>query len=119
MRGIDSCVAEFKSDKLRLTVDYGSYGGAYRDDGSNAEFKEEFIEIDGKRAQFVTFKDARDKRKFIAGLYILIYEAQDGMKTSLKMTIDVRIEEDLKSPSRFFKVLASMFLRLSPSSRRI
>jgi hypothetical protein len=104
VKGIDSCVADFKNSRMRLAIDYGSYSGAYKNDGTTSDFKEEFTEIDGKKAQLVTFKDRRD-RKFVAGLYVLIHEAQDGMKTSLNMSISVKSEEDLETARHIFQSL--------------
>jgi hypothetical protein len=101
-RGIDSCVAEFKSSKMRLAIDYGAYSGSYMSDGSNLDFKEEVAEIDGKKAQLVTFKDARERRDFVAGLYVLIHE-ETGRKISLNMTITVRSAEDLETAKRVFR----------------
>ena len=95
VKGIDSCVAEFRNGKMRLAIDYGSYGGAYKNDSTVFDFKEELTEIDGKKAQLVTFKNWRDRRKIVAGLYVLIHVGQDGMKTSLNMTITLKNGEDL------------------------
>ena len=105
VKGIDSCVAEFKSSKMRLAIDYGSYSGAYKSDGTTVDFKEEFTEIDGKKAQLVTFKDTRDSRRFVAGLYVLIHEAQNGMNTSLNMSIRVKSAEDLETARHVFQSL--------------
>ena len=105
VRGIDSCVAEFKSSRMRLAIDYGLYSGAYKNDGTTFDFKEEFTEIDGKKAQLVTFKDTRDSRKFVAGLYVLIYEVPGNMKTSLNMMINVKSVEDLETAKRIFQSL--------------
>lgn len=74
-------------------------------DGTTVDFKEEFTEIDGKKAQLVTFKDTRGSRKFVAGLYVLIYEAPDGMKTSLNMSINVKSAEDLETAKQIFQSL--------------
>ena len=103
VRGIDSCVAEFRSGKMRLAIDYGSYSGAYRNDGTTLDFKEEFVEIDGKRAQLVTFRDARGGLRFGAGLYVLINESREGMKTALNMMVQVKRAEDLETAKRIFR----------------
>ena len=88
---------------MRLAIDYGLYSGAYKNDGTTLDFKEEFTEIDGKKAQVVTFKDTRGSRKFGAGLYVLIHEVPGKMKTSLNMMINVKNAEDLETASRIFQ----------------
>ena len=103
VKGIDSCVADFKSSKMRIGIDYGSYGGAYKNNGTKVDFKEEFTEIDEKKAQLVTYKNTRNSRKVSAGLYVLVYEANDGTKTSLNMTIEVESEKDLETVKQIFK----------------
>lgn len=107
VKGIDSCVAEFKNGKMRIAIDYGLYSGTFKNDSTTVDFKEEWREIDGKKAQLATFKytRARDRRKFAAGLYVLIYEAQDGMKTSLNMTISVKDEKNLETAKQIFQSL--------------
>ena len=88
---------------MRIAIDYGLYSGEYKNDGTTVDFKEEFTEIDGKKAQLVTFKDARDRRKLVAGLYVLIHEVPGKMKTSLNMMINVKNAEDLETAKRIFR----------------
>jgi hypothetical protein len=102
-KGIDSCVVSFKSTKMRIGIDYGSYGNAYKNDGTKVDFKEEFKEIDSKKAQLVTYKDARNGREFTAGLYVVIYEAQDRVKTSLNMTVETKSEKELETAKQIFQ----------------
>lgn len=102
VKGIDSCVAEFRNGNIRLAIDYGLYGGEYKHDSTTFDFKEESTEIDGKKAQLVTFKDRPDSRKLVAGLYVLIYEASDKMKISLNMTINLKSREYLEIAKRIF-----------------
>lgn len=104
-RGIDSCVAEYKSSKLRIAIDYGWYGGSYRNDSGAIDFKEEIIEIDGRKAQLVTFKNARGKQAYVAGLYVLIHQSQDGTKVSLNMTINAKTAEDSETAKQIFRSL--------------
>ena len=102
-KGIDSCVADFKSSKFKIGIDYGSHGTAYKNDGAKVDFKEEFTEIDGRKIQLITYKDAPNNRQITAGLYALIYEAQDGAKTSLKITIEVESEKSLETAKQIFQ----------------
>ena len=107
-KGIDSCVAEFRNGKMRLLIDSGSYGGLYKKTESNLDFKEEFIEIDSKKAQIVTYKDTqkKSKRKFVAGFYVVLYESQNKKMESsafLYMTIESKNENDLKIAKQIFQ----------------
>lgn len=102
-KGIDSCVGEFKTRKIRLAIDYGWHGGAYIKDSLGAGFKVELAEIDGKKARIITYKDAKNKRSFISGLYVLVNEAKDGVKTSLSMTIEVKSEKDIEIARQIFR----------------
>ena len=103
VKGIDSCVADFKSNKIRIGIDYSSYGSAYKNDGTKVNFKEALTEIDGKKAQLVTYKQSPNSRAITVGLYVLIYEANDGTKTSLNMTAEVESEKDLESAKQIFQ----------------
>jgi len=105
VKGVDSCVVHFKSGKMRLSIDYGYYGGTYKNDGRVVGFKERFTEIDGKKAQLVTYKYTLNDKKSITGLYVLIYEAQDGMKTSLTMTIEAKSEKEMETAQQIFQSL--------------
>ncbi len=107
-KGIDSCFVEFRSGKMRLSIDSGSYGGVYQKSESNLDFKEEYIEIDGKKAQIITYKDAKkkSKRKFVAGFYVVLYESQNKTREQsafLYMTIESKNENDLKIAKQIFQ----------------
>ena len=107
-RGIDSCFAEFRNRRMRLAIDSGSSGGVFTKAGTSLDFKEEFIEIDGKKAQVVTYKDARSKanRKFVAGFYVVLYEAQNKERQSsafLYMTVQGKSEKELEIAKRIFQ----------------
>ncbi len=103
VKGVDSCAAEYKGNKIKIGIDYGSYGSAYKNDGTKVNFKEEFTEIDGKKTQLATYKYSPNSRTITAGLYVLIYEANDGTKTSLNMTAEVESEKDLESAKQIFQ----------------
>ena len=107
-KGIDSCFVEFSSGKMRLSIDSGSYGGVYERTESRLDFKEEFVEIDGKKAQIVTYKDAqkKSKRKFVAGFYVVLDESSNKERKPsvfLYMTIESKNENDLKIAKQIFQ----------------
>lgn len=107
-RGIDSCFVEFRNGKMRLAIDSGPWGGVITKVEATHNFKEEFIEIDGKKAQVVTYQNARNKsnRKFVAGFYVVLYEAQKNERQSsafLYMTIQARSEKELEIAKQIFQ----------------
>lgn len=107
-KGIDSCVAEFRVGKMRLAIDSGSYGGGFTKAETSLNFKEEIVEIDGKKAQVVTYQDTRKKstRKFVAGFSVVLFESQDKQKQPsvfLIMTIESKREKDLETARQIFQ----------------
>lgn len=105
-QGIDSCVASFSSDKIRLGIDYGWYSSASSKYESYTDFKEEFIQIDGKKAQLATYIDTRSnaKEKFVARIYVVTDEFEGGgQTTALNMTIIVGSEKDLEMAKQIFQ----------------
>jgi hypothetical protein len=74
--GRDSCIAAFSNGKMRLSIDYGWYGGVYTKHETRLIFNEETIKIDGKKAVLATYIDdskwARNNadRKYVAGIYV-------------------------------------------------
>ena len=106
-RGIDSCVASFSSNKIGLYIDYGWYGSSSTQYEKYTDFKEEFIEIDGKKTQLATYRDTQmnASHNFIARIYIALNEPKDGggMTTSLNMAISVGSEKELETAKQIFQ----------------
>lgn len=108
-RGIDSCFAEFRSKNMYLAIDSGSWGGGEQTKiESNLDFKEESVEIDGKKAQIITYKDAqkKSKRKFIAVFNVVLYESQKNeiqRNVNLSMKIEAKNENDLETAKQIFQ----------------
>lgn len=107
-KGIDSCVAEFRGGKMRLAIDSGPFGGGFTKAETSLDFKEEMVEIDGKKAQVVTYLDTRKKtmRKFVAGFSVVLFESQDKEKQRsvfLIMTIESKREKDLEIARQIFQ----------------
>jgi hypothetical protein len=109
VKGIDSCVAEFRNGKMRLTIDAGTLGGAaYTKYESITDFVEEYVVLDGKKVQIVSYKDGRtkSKRKFIAGLYVVLYEAKpkDTQRSAfLYMTVQGNSEKEIEIAKQIFR----------------
>ena len=107
-KGIDSCVAEFRNGTMRLAIDAGSFGGEVTKAEMMVDFKEEFVVIDGKKVQLITYKDAqtKSKRKFVAGLYVVLYEAKPKeTQTSafLYMSVAGKSEKEIEIAKQIFR----------------
>jgi len=109
VKGIDSCFAEFRNDKMRLAIDAGSLGGgAFTKCETMLDFVEEYAVLDGKKVQIITYKDGRtkSKRKFIAGLYVVLYEAKPKdtqMSAFLYMTVQGNSEKQIEIAKQIFR----------------
>lgn len=106
-----SCaVASWKSGEIVLVIDYGFDGKPSQKSETNTEFKEETIIIDGKKAQFATYKQLRpdDKTEYVARIYRLD-ENPDGLEEgelmSFRMTLISPNKKDLKIAKRIFQSL--------------
>lgn len=107
-RGIDSCVASFSNNEIGLTIDYGWYNSPSKKYETYTDFKEEFIEIDGKKAQFATYRHTlmNANQNLVATIYVVLDKTKEhgvGMTTSLDMTIVVRNEKDLETAKQIFQ----------------
>lgn len=107
-KGIDSCVADFGNGRMKLTIDSGHYGGKFTRAETSLNFKEEFVEIDGKKVQLVFYNDTRSKanRKFVAGLAVVLNEAKNKEKelsTFLIMTIEAKSETEIEIAKQIFQ----------------
>jgi hypothetical protein len=56
-QGVDSCVAEFTNEKIRLYLDYGHYTGPKEKSVRDFDFKEQSIMVGGKTARVATYND--------------------------------------------------------------
>jgi hypothetical protein len=108
VKGIDSCVAEFRNGKMRVAIDAGWFGGG---DFTKAEtmldFVEESIVIDGKKVEFITYKDARtkSKRRFVARLSVTLHEGKTkdtDPSVFLYMTVEGNSEKEIELAKQIF-----------------
>ena len=109
VKGIDSCFAEFRNGKMRLAIDAGSLGGGgFTKYETMLDFVEESAVLDGKKVQIITYKDGqtKSKRKFIAGLYVVLYEAKPKdtqMSAFLYMTVQGNSEKEIEIAKQVFR----------------
>ena len=109
MHGIDSCMAEFTNQKIRLYLDYGQYSGPKVKSERDLDFKEQSIFIDGKTARVATYKDdptyAEGKKpylRYFAHLYVS--DAGFGSRpVSLEMNVGGESEGDQEIGLRIFR----------------
>jgi hypothetical protein len=106
--GTDSCVTTFGNGKIWLHIDYGYYGDASENDETVTDFKEDSIQIDGKKAQIATYKenfaDAKDAP--VARLYVVVDTSEKktkGVITSLNMEVVLENEKDLEMAKQIFR----------------
>lgn len=96
--GTDSCVRTIGNGRIWLHIDYGYYGGASENDETVTGFKEEFIKIDGKKAQLATYREdfADSKNTLVARIYVVVDTSEKktkGVITSLNMEVVLENEK--------------------------
>lgn len=106
--GVDSCVTSFGNGKIWLNIDYGYYGGASENDETVKNFKQEFIKIDGKKAQLAIYREdfADAKNVLMAEIYVVMDTSEKktkGVTTSLNMEIGLESEKDLETAKQIFR----------------
>jgi|GEM_PF-2514226 len=113
--GIDSCIVEFESRKILLSIDYGWYGGATEKSDVTLDFREQSFPIDGKTGTLVTYVDDslygrnHPQRKYVAHVFIVVESIErkgfpsEPMVTSLMMTVSGHSFKDLDVAKRIFR----------------
>jgi hypothetical protein len=105
----DSCVASFEDEHLRVSLDYGSFSLKYEKSVTKQNFKEETVEIDGRKCQLVTFLDtspyakANRHRRYVAGLYVEV--KNEPIRRALNMTISGESKKHLETAKQIFRSL--------------
>ena len=102
-RPFDSCVASFGNKKFSLGLDYGWYSSpSIKTDGC-FDYKEEFIEIDGKTAKLEICRfSSTENLNYIARIYVLVNEDM-GFRTSLAMFVRAGRVENLETAKQIFQ----------------
>ncbi len=115
INGVDSCVAEYRSNTMRLHVDSGMSGAAATKTDMTLEFKETSIEIDGIKAQLVTYQDSRNlsKLNLIAQLFLVLYRALDPRQGSSFLTVMIEAR-GAKEMEMAKQILGSIHLEARP-----
>ena len=109
-QGIDSCVRELEDENIKIAIDVGNFEGKFTKNDKFLEYKEEMVEIDGQKAQSVTFIDnneyvvKRGNRKFVAGVHIEINETE-SKKRYYNIAILGKSEKDLETARQIFKTI--------------
>lgn len=112
-RGVDSCVAEFTNQKIRLYLDYGYYTGPKEKSVRDFDFKEQSILIGGKTAQVTTYNDdttysggKKPYLRYFTHLYVIVKPgvAEFGSRPfSLTMNLGGESEGDEEIGLRIFR----------------
>ena len=109
IRGIDSCMAEFTNQKIRLYLDYGYYSGPKVKSERDSDFREQSILIGGKTARVATYNDdttysggKKPYLRYFAHLYVS--DAGFGSRpVSLEMNVGGESEGDQETGLRIFR----------------
>jgi hypothetical protein len=104
----DSCVRTFGDGKIWLHIDYGYYGGASKNKKTVTDFKDEFIKINGKKAQLATYREdfADAENVLVARIYVVVDKSEKktkGLTTSLNMEVVLKNEKDLETARQIFR----------------
>ncbi len=94
-RGIDSCVAAFKSKKMSLGLDYGFHTASFDSESIYPDTKRESLDVDGRKARLATYS-------YGARIYILVGEWSFG-KSALGMTITSKNKNDVQTARQIFQ----------------
>lgn len=109
LKGLDSCIAQFSSDKIDITIDYGWYGSPPEKEKDMLNYYSDIFNMDGKEALLATFKRPQNERKlkYIADVYVDLSNPgdNDAMTNSLDMTIAVENEDELETAKRILKTI--------------
>jgi hypothetical protein len=113
IRGIDSCVAEFANQTIRLYLDYGYYTGPKEKSVRDFDFKEQSLLVGGKTARVATYNDdttysggKKPYLRYFAHLYVIVKpgDAEFGSRpVSLTMIVGGESEGDEVIALRIFR----------------
>jgi len=109
--GVDSCIAEFESRDMLLSIDYGWYGGTATESDDRMGFKERSFPVGGRTGTLATYVNnslyarKHSKRKYVAHLYVVVRQAttEPPTTTSLMMTVSGRSAKELAIADRIFR----------------
>ena len=112
-KGLDSCIAEFANDKMRLYMDYGRYGSAKEKTPRDFDFKEQSIMVGGKTARVATYYDETTYSgrrspylKYFAYMYVIVKPGEgepESLPIALMMNVGGESENDQEIAQRIFR----------------
>jgi hypothetical protein len=113
VHGIDSCVAQFANNELTLYLDYGFYGGRATTQGTELDWNEDSLSVDGKDGQLTTFVDASHGNsglKYIAALFVVVKPGGPGRgpefrSTTLMMSVTSDKRKDRDGALAIFRTI--------------
>lgn len=107
--GADSVVRQYRSRSLALLVDYGWYGDAL-DDANGEALARRSIELDGRAAVLVTYRDADASAKlpYVAALHV-----PDLGRGAVKLTVVTRADS-AATREQALRILRSLRFEDSP-----
>jgi hypothetical protein len=110
VKGIDSCYAEFRASRMRLTIEAGSLfqGETLGKTEMMSEFTVETVAINDKSVQIATYKDTqtKSKRKFHAKFYVTLCAAKPDCQersVHLLMSAEGQTEKDIEIAKQIFR----------------
>lgn len=113
--GVDSCIAEFANERMRLYLDYGRYTGPIERRPRDFDFKEQSQTIGGKTGRVTTFNDDTSFQgktpylKYFAHLFVIAKPGEngfEGLPVSLSMTVGGLTEADEEIGKRIFRSIS-------------
>jgi hypothetical protein len=107
--GGDSCNATYENGVLRLSIARGVFDGRQKKYDTSLKYTEESVEIDGRKAQLVTYASSSQyvspSRKYIAVVYFDLSGSQDAAKTSLTLTVAAKGEKGIETAKQIFRTI--------------
>jgi len=97
----DSLVGEYRSSNISLSFDYGWYSDPLDYQG-RTDYEESFIEIDGRKAKLVTFRQTNSQNGFANFAGIHFSELADG-QNKLTMWARYQNRNDLNQIKKVFQ----------------
>jgi hypothetical protein len=112
-QGVDSCVAEFTNEKIKLYLDYGHYTSPKEKSSRDFDFKEQSIMVGGKTARVATYNDdttysggEKPYLRYFAHMYVIVKPGEgepELLPISLMMNVGGKSENVQEIAQRIFR----------------
>ena len=115
VKGLDSCIAEFANDRMRLYMDYGHYSSAKEKSPRDFDFKEQSMVVGGKTARVAAYNDETSYAgktpylKYFAHMYVIVKPGEgepESLPISLMMNVGGESENDQEIARRIFRSIS-------------